>query len=233
MKDAVIVITGGFGVLGQAVAREFLALGSTVCLVGRGDGTQLADEIRDAGAMILPGVDVADESAATAAVRKIEERFSAIDVLLNIAGAFKWAKVEAGADADWADLWRANLQTALVMSRAALPALQRTARAGRIINVGAVGAVEAGSGMGPYAASKAAVLKLTEALAREQYHHGITVNAVLPTTIDTPANRRDMPKADFARWVRPSALAKVIAFLASPDSQAITSAGIPVRGGVF
>lgn len=76
-------------------------------------------------------------------------------------------------------------------------------------------------------------MKLTEALAREQHHNAITVNAMLPTTIDTPANRRDMPKSDFARWIQPEALAKVIAFLASPTSQAITGAGIPVRGGIF
>lgn len=233
MDERVIVITGGFGVLGQAVAREFLSLGAKTCLLGRGDGSHLAEDIRQAGAILLPGVDVADAAAATQAARDIEARLGRIDVLANIAGAFKWTKVAESAEADWADLWRANLQTALVMSRAVLPILRRTASAGRIINIGAVGAVEAASGMGPYAASKAAVLKLTEAMAREQYHDGITVNAVLPTTIDTPANRREMPKADFTRWVPPEALAKLIAFLASPDAQAMTGAAIPVRGGVF
>ncbi|HWJ70617.1 MAG TPA: SDR family NAD(P)-dependent oxidoreductase [Sphingobium sp.] len=233
MKERLIVITGEFGVLGQAVAREFMSLGSHVCLLGRSDGARLTDRLLRTGATALTGVDVADAAAAALAVRDIETRFDGIDVLVNAAGAFRWVKVEEGAEADWADLWRANFQTALVMSRAVLPVLQRTATAGRIINIGAVGALEAGRGMGPYAASKAAVLKLTEAMAREQYHHAITVNAVLPTTIDTPANRRDMPKADVARWVQPGALAKVIAFLASPEAQAITGAEITVRGGVF
>jgi len=233
MADRVVIVTGGFGVLGQAVALEWLAGGSTVCVLGRRSGSHPAvDALGQAGACALTGVDVADAAAASDAVADIESRFGRIDVLVNAAGAFKWTRVEDSAEADWADLWRANLRTALVMSRAVLPALRRTAT-GRIVNVGAAGALEAASGMGLYAASKAAVLKLTEAMARELHADGITVNAVLPTIIDTPANRRDMPDADHARWVTPAALAKIIAFLASPDAQAITGAGIPVRGGVF
>jgi NAD(P)-dependent dehydrogenase (short-subunit alcohol dehydrogenase family) len=123
-----------------------------------------------------------------------------------------------------------NLLTALNASHAAIPHLAKSPAA-RIVNIGAMGALQAGAGMGPYAASKAGVHRLTEALAAE--HKGkITVNAVLPSTIDTPANRADMPKSDFSRWVRPQELAEVILFLVSDAASAVTGALIPVAGRV-
>ena len=123
-----------------------------------------------------------------------------------------------------------NVMTARNASHAALPHLAKSG-AGRIINVGAMGALQAGSGMGPYAASKAGVHRLTEALANE-WKGKVTVNAVLPSTIDTPANRASMPKADFAKWVAPQELAEVILFLASDAASAVTGALIPVNGRV-
>ncbi len=124
-----------------------------------------------------------------------------------------------------------NVQTAANASRAATPHLKRSA-AGRIVNVGANGALKASAGMGPYAASKAGVHSLTESLAEELKADGVTVNAVLPSIIDTPANRADMPKADFAAWVAPADLATVMLFLASEEARAVTGALIPVTGRV-
>jgi NAD(P)-dependent dehydrogenase (short-subunit alcohol dehydrogenase family) len=112
-----------------------------------------------------------------------------------------------------------------------LPYLLR-GKSGSIVNVGAMGAIKAASGMGAYAASKAGVLKLTEALADELKDHGITVNAVLPSILDTPPNRADMPDADFTRWVSPRALAEVIAFLVSDAARAVSGAALPVAGRV-
>jgi NAD(P)-dependent dehydrogenase (short-subunit alcohol dehydrogenase family) len=106
------------------------------------------------------------------------------------------------------------------------------ANSGRTVNVGAAAAAKAGTGMGAYTASKAGVAKLTEALAEELKDKRINVNAVLPTIIDTPANRADMPKADFTRWVAPEALADVIVFLSTHASRAITGASILVSGRV-
>jgi NAD(P)-dependent dehydrogenase (short-subunit alcohol dehydrogenase family) len=123
-----------------------------------------------------------------------------------------------------------NVLTALNTCKAAIPHLVASS-AGRIINIGAMGALQAGAGMGPYAASKAGVHRLTEALAAE--HKGkITVNAVLPSTIDTAANRSSMPKSDFSKWVAPQELADVILFLASDAASAVTGALIPVAGRV-
>ena len=131
----------------------------------------------------------------------------------------------------WTGLHRLNLITALNTSRAALPHLLATG-AGRIINVGAGAALKADAGMGAYAASKAAVHRLTEALAAETKGKGVTVNAVLPSIIDTPTNRKDMPDADFSQWVAPAELAAVMLFLASPEASAVTGALVPVTGRV-
>ncbi|MEW6019792.1 MAG: SDR family oxidoreductase, partial [Pseudomonadota bacterium] len=124
-----------------------------------------------------------------------------------------------------------NVKTAANASRAALPWLRRSA-AGRIVNVGAMGAIKSAAGMGAYGASKAGVHRLTESLAEELKGEGITVNAILPSIIDTPANRADMPDADFSAWVSPADLAKVMLFLASPDARAVTGALLPVTGRV-
>ena len=125
-------------------------------------------------------------------------------------------------------MYALNVLTALNASRAALAHLAASS-AGRIVNIGAMGALQAGFGMGPYAASKAGVHRLTEALAAE-LKGKVTVNAVLPSTIDTPANRASMPKADFAKWVSGEELASVILFLASDEASAVTGALIPVNG---
>jgi NAD(P)-dependent dehydrogenase (short-subunit alcohol dehydrogenase family) len=126
-------------------------------------------------------------------------------------------------------MWAINLKTALNACRAALPLL--TASRGSIVNIGAAAAIKAGAGFGPYAASKAAVARLTEALA-EEWKGKVRVNALLPTIIDTPANRRDMPKADFSAWVTPAEIAAAVAFLLSPAASGITGALIPAPGRV-
>ena len=153
-----------------------------------------------------------------------------VDVLVNVAGGFRWETIADGKLETWDFLYAINLKTAVCACKAALPHL--LARQGRIINVGAGAAVKAGVGMGAYAASKAGVAKFTEALAEELKDKGVNVNAVLPSIIDTAANRADMPTADFTRWVQPAALADVIAFLASDGARAITGASIPVSGRV-
>src|SRR5262249_34304942 len=145
-------------------------------------------------------------------------------------GGFPFETVADGTPASWQRMYALNVLTALNAARAAIPHLLKSP-AGRIVNIGAMGALQAGAGMGAYAASKAGVHRLTEALAAE--HKGrITVNAVLPSTIDTAANRADMPKADFSKWVKAQELADVILFLVSDAASAVTGALIPVAGRV-
>ncbi|MGH6992781.1 MAG: SDR family oxidoreductase, partial [Caulobacteraceae bacterium] len=152
-----------------------------------------------------------------------------IDALINLAGGFLFEKIEGGTAESFERMYRINLATCANMCRAALPHLVRTG--GRIVNVGAGGAVKAGAGMAAYGAAKSGVHRLTEALAAE-LKGKVAVNAVLPSIIDTPANRADMPRADFSRWVAPADLAKAIAFLASDEARAVTGALLAVDGGL-
>jgi NAD(P)-dependent dehydrogenase (short-subunit alcohol dehydrogenase family) len=225
MRDKAIVVTGGFGVLGRAVAELALERGAYVAIPGR----EQADKIpaRDR-LLVLGGVDLADFAAAKQAIDEAAARFDKIDGLANIAGGFRWQTLADGDLSGWTDLFRMNLLTAATATKAALPHLRATK--GAIVNVGSAPAKKAGAGMGAYAASKAGVLRLTESLAEEEKNNGVRVNAVLPTIIDTPRNRADMPKADFARWVKPEDIAKAIMFLLSDEASAITGAELLISG---
>ncbi|HLY51853.1 MAG TPA: SDR family NAD(P)-dependent oxidoreductase [Steroidobacteraceae bacterium] len=228
LTGRVIAITGGFGNLGVILGAAAAAAGAQVALIGR----SAAPPVRElppqlAGALLLGNVDVASFEAARAALAAVAQRFAGLDILVNAAGGFRWQRLEDGDLDRWDALYNMNLKTAVVASKAALPHL-RARGGGRIINVGAASATRAGPGMGPYAAAKAGVARLTESLAAEMKDHGINVNAVLPGIIDTPANRTEMPQADFSRWVAPDALADVILFLASDAARAVTGALLPV-----
>jgi NAD(P)-dependent dehydrogenase (short-subunit alcohol dehydrogenase family) len=230
MRDQAIVITGAFGSLGAATARAAIKLGARVALLDRAP-TAPAELIAQAGtaAVFLPGVELADEAAAKSAIDTAQARLKGLDVLINTAGAFRWQTLADGDPATWDLLFTINLKTAVNTCRAAIPHL-RASRAGRIVNIGAYAALKAGAGMGAYAASKAGVHRLTESLSAELKDQRITVNAVLPSIIDTPPNRKDMPKADFSTWVSTESLANIILFLASEEAQDITGALLPVTG---
>ncbi|MGO4688488.1 SDR family NAD(P)-dependent oxidoreductase [Brevundimonas sp. 2YAF1] len=225
MGERVVAITGGHGVLGRAAVEAALAQGLKVAVIDHASGHAVPEGVLEVG-----GVDLTDAKAAAQAMEAVVARFGRLDALLNIAGGFVWQAVEGGGD-EWDWMHALNLKTTLNASRAALAHLKASAE-GRIVNVGAHGALKAAHGMGAYAASKSAVHRLTEALADELKSTSVTVNAVLPSIIDTPANRADMPDADPARWVAPADLAAAILFLASPEARAITGALVPVTGRV-
>jgi len=227
MSARIVIITGGFGNLGRTVAAAFTAAGDTVVRV---DFAPTAPD--EAAALDIGGVDLADPSAAQRVVDTVTAKFGGINVLVNIAGGFVWETLASGGPATWERMFRLNVLTAVTIVKAALPVLQ-AAPAAAIINIGANAALKAAGGMGSYTGSKSAVHRLTESLAEELKDSAITVNAILPTIIDTPVNRQDMPDANFAEWVQPAAIADVILFLASPAARAINGALIPVsRGGV-
>jgi NAD(P)-dependent dehydrogenase (short-subunit alcohol dehydrogenase family) len=232
MNGKTLVITGGFGALGRAVAEIASQRGASVAAldVAAAPPPGLAERL-GAGALLLGGADLSTPEGAGKAMAEVKAKFGRLDALVNIAGGFRWQKVEDGDAATWDFLFALNLKTALNAAKAAMPFLLESG-AGRIVNVGALSALKAAGGMGPYAASKAAVHKLTESLAEELKNRGVTVNAVLPSIIDTPANRADMPKANFDHWVKPADLASVILFLASDEARAVTGALVPVTGGV-
>ena len=226
MNGKVIVITGASGTLGKVVAETALARGARLAGVDHASSHMPATDNR----LELGGVDLSDAEAAKTAIDAVAAHFGRIDALVNIAGGFAFEAVAEGDPKTWERMYALNVLTALNASRAALTHLA-VSGAGRIVNIGAMGALQAGSGMGAYAASKAGVHRLTEALAAE-WKGRITVNAVLPSIIDTPANRASMPRADFGKWVTPQELAEVILFLISDAASAITGALLPVSGRV-
>ncbi len=232
LRDKVVVVTGGFGVLGQAVA---ILAASRGALVGVLDLALTAPaglkERLGSNALMLGGVDLGASDATEKAFDMIKAHFERIDVLINVAGGFRWETVADGDLSTWRKLYEMNVGTTLNASKAVIPHLIEQG-GGAIVNIGANGAVKAGAGMGAYAASKSGVHRLTEALAEELKVVGVRVNAVLPSMIDTPTNRADMPDADFGKWVTPSDLAEVVLFLASDAGKAVTGALIPVMGGL-
>ena len=226
MQGKVLIITGALGALGKVVAETARSRGARIAGIDHAPSQLPATP----ESIEIGGVDLSDAAQAKTAVETAARHFGKLDALINIAGGFAFETVGDGDIKTWQRMYALNVLTALNTSRAALPHLAASS-AGRIVNIGAMGALHAGSGMGPYAASKAGVHRLTEALASE-WKGKITVNAVLPSIIDTKANRADMPKADFSKWVTPQELAEAILFLASDAASGITGALIPVNGRV-
>jgi NAD(P)-dependent dehydrogenase (short-subunit alcohol dehydrogenase family) len=226
VQGKVIIVTGALGALGKVVAEAAQSRGARIAGIDHAPSQLSATPDR----IEIGGVDLSDPAQATTAVETAAKHFGRLDALINIAGGFAFETIGDGDIKTWQRMHALNVLTALNASRAALPHLAAS-KAGRIVNIGAMGALQAGSGMGPYAASKAGVHRLTEALANE-WKGKVTVNAVLPSIIDTAANRADMPKADFSKWVTPQELAEVILFLASDAASGVTGALIPVGGRV-
>ena len=218
LEGRIVVVTGANGALGTAVRRRVRDAGAIP--VGLDLKADTSGEVLDA--------DLADAASAEKAVARILGKHARIDALLSIAGGFRMAPAtDASA---WEAMWTMNLMTALNAARAVLPGMTQRG-AGAIVSVAArAGAQPAGAQMGAYTASKAAVIRLTEALSEEVKDRGVRVNCVMPSIIDTDANRRAMPDADFAKWVRPEALADVMLFLCSDAASAINGAAIPVYG---
>lgn len=226
MKDKVVIVTGAFGALGRAVVARLAQAGARVAAVD----FAISPPEGLGAARVIGGVDLSDGNQAHQMIEAVAGDLGQIDALVNIAGGFVWETVDGNDNAAWERMHALNLMTALNASRAALPWLAQS-RAGRIVNIGAKGALSAATGMGAYAASKSGVHRLTETLA-EEYKGRVTVNAVLPSIIDTPANRADMPESDWSNWVTVEELAAVIAFLISGEASGVTGALIPVAGRV-
>lgn len=214
----VMIVTGASGALGRAVVARLKAEGVVVAAVDAMASVEIDADL------VMAGVDLADAFAVGAAFETVATTLGPIAGLANIAGGFVWEPVVGGEAETWDRMFRTNLLTAALASRAALPHLLK--QGGAIVNIGAAAAVDPATGMAPYAASKAGVMALTRSLADEVRGKGVRINAVLPTILDTPTNRRDMPDADPAEWIRPADAAKVIAFLLSDVSVAVNGAGI-------
>lgn len=231
-----VIVTGASGNLGAAVARTFAARDANLVLVDRSREHLERAGFSDNARTLLSITDLLDQAQVDAMVMAAVAKFGGVHVLCNIAGGFRMGEaVHETSDKNWNFLFDINARTLLHAARAVVPQmLGQSANAhgnrGKIINVGAFGAQKGSANMGAYAASKAGVMRLTESMAAELREQGINVNAVLPTIIDTPQNRADMPNADPNKWVAPEALADVVLFLASDASRAVHGALVPVTG---
>lgn len=225
-----VVVTGGAGALGSEIVAWFSTRGAQVAVI---DYSQ--EIIDDAFAEKQPGnlyitADLTDRASCAAATDSILEGFGSIDVLCNIAGGFMMGDpVHETSDRVWDFLFDLNARSVMNMAAAVVPGMQARG-GGKIVNVAARAGLEGEAMMGAYTASKSAVLRLTESMGKELRENNINVNCVMPSLIDTPRNRQDMPGADFDRWVKPSEIARVVGFLASDDAACIHGAGIPVVG---
>ena len=242
-KDQCVIVTGASGNLGRAVAHAFAERGANIALVDRNAiavAAALADLAGHGWAndkRFMPVIgDLLDQPQVASMVSAVVRRYGGVHVLCNLAGGFRMGEaVHETSDANWNFLFDVNARTLLHAARAVVPQMlsqpvDAHGTRGKIVNVGAYGAQRGAAQMGAYGASKATVIRMTESMAAELREQGINVNCVLPTTLDTPQNRADMPAADLARWVAPEALAEVIVFLASDAARAVHGAALPVTG---
>lgn len=234
LEEKSAVVTGGAGALGGAVVAALLEAGARVSVPVRkpGELDPLRQRLRLDSDAALSGavVDLTDETAVNDYTASVAEERGGLDILVHTAGSFAGGKpVHETPWSLWQEQLDSNLKTAVLASRAAVPHMIRRG-GGAIVHVSSRPATQDGKNIAAYAAAKRALLQLTDAMAAELLEENITVNAVLPSTIDTPANRKAMPKADFSRWVRPEAIARVILFLAGPDARIVSGAHVPVYG---
>ena len=227
----VVVVTGAGGNLGSAIAQTLARQGAMLALADKRQPKlerTLAGMVGH-GHLTIAGADVRTREGAAHIVAETLARFGRIDALANTVGTFKMAAVADGAADDWSLLMDSNALSALRLSEAVLAPMRQSGY-GRIVHISAGAAQRSFAGAGVYAASKAAVLRITEAVAEENKAQGITANCVLPGTIDTPQNRADMPAADHTLWVSPQSIAAVVAFLLSREAGGVTGAAVPVTG---
>jgi NAD(P)-dependent dehydrogenase (short-subunit alcohol dehydrogenase family) len=235
LKGKVAIVTGATGWLGRIVAKALLDQGARVVSTYRGEEKlkELSDFVGDSRDMLV-GIqtDMTDENSVQALFQQVISMHGHVDILLNIVGAFK-----GGADivntkvSDWDFVMNVNLKSAFLCCKAALSHMVKQ-NYGKIISVSSRTAVEKRYRVrdGAYAVSKAGIIVLTETIAEEVKKYDINVNCIMPSTIDTPDNRRNFPDADFSKWVKPEQVAGVILFLVSDESKAISGASVPVYG---
>lgn len=231
MSGEVAIVTGGTGALGQAICATLLETGLTVAIPYAVPEERAALEGRltpeqRSRVHALPA-DVTDEAAVAKFLQTVRERYGRVDALVNGVGGFAGGDLISTPLAEWERMMTLNLTSVVIACRAVLPGMI-AARSGRIVNIASRAVVPPPGGFIAYTVSKAAVITLTQALAQEVKPHRVTVNTVLPSTMDTEANRRAMPDADRSGWVSTQDVANVVAFLLSDRAAALSGAAIPV-----
>jgi NAD(P)-dependent dehydrogenase (short-subunit alcohol dehydrogenase family) len=226
MKDRVVLITGAKGGLGSFVTLRFLSAGAKVI----GSSRSISQEDFPQSNFTPLAVDFRKPAAVRDAVESIVRRFGRLDVLVHVLGGFAGGQTVAETDdAVWEQMRDLNLTSAFYVLRAAIPHLKKSGN-GRIVAIGSLTAVEPHAGLGAYVTFKAALTMLVRTVALENKDSGLTANVLLPGTMDTPANRKSMPSADFSKWVKPGNVAELVLWLADERAAHITGSTISMDG---
>ena len=217
-----VVVTGGSGAVGRVASRRFAEAGAQVVVA------DVAPPPGEAGAVAYHETDVLDEASVRGMFERVASEYGGPHVLVNIAGGFRFGpSVEEMDESDWDGLLQLNLKSAFLTIKNVLPYMKAQGY-GRIVSIAARSGLHGDPMVAHYSVSKGGVILLTQSVAAEVKAYDITVNAVLPSIIDTPANREAMPDAKAERWVQPDDLASVLLFLASEESRAVSGAAVPV-----
>ena len=226
MQGRVVLVTGADGGLGKFVTQAFLDAGAIVV----GTSTKIQQTAFNDSRFTAMATRISSLESAQTLFNQVMSRFGRLDVLAHTIGGFAGgSSVAETDDATFQKMMDVNLNSVFHMVRAALPPLRR-AGSGRIIAIGSRAALEPGAGVGAYSASKAAMVSLIRTVAAENKDAGVRANVILPGTMDTPANREAMPKADFSKWVRPASVASLMVWLVSDAGNDVNGAVIPVYG---
>ncbi|HWT79330.1 MAG TPA: SDR family NAD(P)-dependent oxidoreductase [Candidatus Methylomirabilis sp.] len=233
LDGKVALITGGTGALGRAVTAAFLEAGAAVAVsfvVDREVPECKGCLGAKADAPLFLKANVTVEAEVQTLVQTVTQRFGRIDILLSLVGGYVGdLPVVQLPEATWDHMMNLNLKTTFLCCKHVVPVMRRGG-GGRIVTVSSRAALKVFPGISAYAVSKAGILTFTETLASEVMKDNITVNAILPSVIDTPANRKAMPGADYSLWVKPEEIARVVLFLCSDASREISAAAIPIYG---
>ena len=221
LDGKVVLIAGGSGALGQTIAPACVEAGAKVITVDRHPPS-----IQRKGIVAMTG-DVTDEADSRRIVTDVIQKAGRLDVLINLVGGFAEGRVQDTDATVWQRMLTTNLTSGFLLSRAVLPAMTQQ-RAGRILHIAAKASIDPFPGAAAYIVAKSGLVALIRTLALELTGSGVTVNGVLPGTIDTPSNRKSMPDADPSKWVKPESIADLLLFLASDEASQINGALIPV-----
>lgn len=221
LNGKVVMITGALGGLGQTVTKAFSQAGAKVVVVGR----ELPEKLPKG--LLGLSADVTDEAEVQRLMKEAVQKTTRIDCLINLVGGFAMGRLAETEASVWSRMLSLNLTSAFLLSREATRFMSKQG-SGRIIHMAAQAAVDPFPGAGAYIVSKSGLLALIKVLALELADSGVKVNGVLPSTIDTPANRQSMPDADPNDWVNPEAIAALLVFLASDEADALNGALIPI-----
>jgi NAD(P)-dependent dehydrogenase (short-subunit alcohol dehydrogenase family) len=235
LEDRVAIVTGGTGALGRAVVENFLVAGARVAVpwVVQDEVPMLKQHLAGRfpdSQIMLARADVGEESQVARFVEAAVARFGKVDILVNLVGGFWGGKpISETTTAEWDSMFALNLRTAFLCCRAVVPIMQKN-HYGRIVSVTSRSGLTGAGDFAAYAIAKGAIATLTASLAEEVLSDGVMVNAVAPSTIDTEANRKAMPKAKHENWVKPTDIAATIAYLCSEDCRVTSGAVVPVYG---